>query len=528
MRKSLYMLIAFSAALALRLYPAFLSGLPFSTDAWSPIRNAELLLEYTPIRLDSDVMDGYNCYWPANSLFGAVLSQIFGFKPIKAMAFGVPLAAALAVPIFYALTCWVGGSRRLAFSSSILLAAAYYPYALFTSGVTKETYANPLYMLSILIFLTRREFRGMLLFTVASLALVMAHHLTTLVAIFILASITLAFLIIGILEGGSLDRFSLLFTLILTVEAALYFGFYAYRGFKVSFTLSNLLSAFSYQTLFFALMLHLAFKPRKAFNRGMICIASAAAVSLMVFICMKKPIMPDAPTLPSRYMLYAAPFILTSPLMAVGVEEVRGMRGERSRALLFWLSTLIGFEAYSVFGDSPLGLTLAYRVINFLCVPLIIFSAFGFQGLYEACSRLLRAAAVAALMAAVALNVYSVYASISLQERYLGYFWLYRQPEYYAAAWIKDSDGSLTVAGDVKALYLLKCYFNLSVDVFQGLKYLAGNGRKPQILFTYSQMLRNGYVMYGGCSVDLPENWINKASSLNQVYSNSLVNVYVG
>jgi hypothetical protein len=204
------------------------------------------------------------------------------------------------------------------------------------------------------------------------------------------------------------------------------------------------------------------------------------------------------------------------------------MRGERSRALLFWLSTLIGFEAYSVFGDSPLGLTLAYRVINFLCVPLIIFSAFGFQGLYEACSRLLRAAAVAALMAAVALNVYSVYASISLQERYLGYFWLYRQPEYYAAAWIKDSDGSLTVAGDVKALYLLKCYFNLSVDVFQGLKYLAGNGRKPQILFTYSQMLRNGYVMYGGCSVDLPENWINKASSLNQVYSNSLVNVYVG
>jgi len=34
--------------------------------------------------------------------------------------------------------------------------------------------------------------------------------------------------------------------------------------------------------------------------------------------------------------------------------------------------------------------------------------------------------------------------------------------------------------------------------------------------------------MYGGCSVDLPENWINKASSLNQVYSNSLVNVYVG
>jgi hypothetical protein len=51
------LVLAFLAAFALRLYPTILSGLPFSTDAWSPIRNTELLLERTPISLNSAVMD---------------------------------------------------------------------------------------------------------------------------------------------------------------------------------------------------------------------------------------------------------------------------------------------------------------------------------------------------------------------------------------------------------------------------------------------------------------------------------------
>jgi hypothetical protein len=41
-------------------------------------------------------------------------------------------------------------------------------------------------------------------------------------------------------------------------------------------------------------------------------------------------------------------------------------------------------------------------------------------------------------------------------------------------------------------------------------------------------MLRNGYAVYGGYIVDLPENWAERASSLNHVYSNGQANVYVG
>jgi hypothetical protein len=145
-------------------------------------------------------------------------------------------------------------------------------------------------------------------------------------------------------------------------------------------------------------------------------------------------------------------------------------------------------------------------------------SAFGLERLYKArggSRRAAEAVALTVLIAVAALSSYSMYASVSLQERYMGYFWLYRQPEYCAAAWVKGVVCSQTVAGDVKASYMLSGYFGLNVNALQGLQYLTGKtGSKPQILFTYEQMARNGYVIYGGYSVDLPENWMEKLFQL--------------
>ncbi|MEM4576223.1 MAG: hypothetical protein QW701_02030 [Candidatus Nezhaarchaeales archaeon] len=66
------------------------SGLPFSTDAWPLIRNTELLLENTPVSLSHEVFDGYNNYWPASSIFGAVFSLISGLSPMVAMSMSIP------------------------------------------------------------------------------------------------------------------------------------------------------------------------------------------------------------------------------------------------------------------------------------------------------------------------------------------------------------------------------------------------------------------------------------------------------
>ena len=529
MRGAVYAILPLLIAFALRLYPTSLSSLPFSTDAWSPIRNTEIILEYTPISLDSGMLDDYNSYWPANSLFGAVFSLITGLKPIVAMAVGIPLAGALTIPIFYALALRISRSHELAFFSSILLATSY-PYTLFTSGVTKETYANPLYMLSMLIFLSRGKWRKALLFVIASLVLAMAHHLTALVAIAVMTSIALASSIIMVRRGSSLDKPGFLFVSIITAVTALYFGLYAYRGLKVAVTPSDLLSVASYQILALAIMLYLVFKLRILLG----CITSTTIVSLIAFLSTVRPMMSDAPLLPSHYTLYAAPFILASPLIVLGIEELRSMKGENHLAPLFWLSTLVGLEAYAVFGNQPLGLTLAYRTLNFLCMPLVMLSAFGLHRTYKDRSRprgkrTWKAVAISVLTVMAVLSSYGVYASVSLQERYMGYFWLYRQPEYFAAAWIKDAAYSQTIAGDVKASYLLRDYFGLDVNVIGGLQYLTGKtDYKPQILFIYGQMSRNGYVVYGGYSVDLPENWAEKLYDLGLSYSNGAVYIYGG
>jgi hypothetical protein len=533
MKKFLCITIAFSAALAIRLYPVFLSGLPFSTDAWSPIRNTELLLEHTPISLENPIMDGYNSYWPANSLFGAVFSQIIGLKPMMAMAIGIPVVGALTIPIFYTLIYRVSQSFELAFFSSILLATIY-PYAHFTAGVTKETYANPLYMLLILIFLSHGKWRKMILFAIASLALVMAHHLTTFVTIAILASIALGSFAIRIKRGISHDNSSFLPVAILTALTILYFGLYAYRGWKITITPSEMFSVASYMFLAFAITLYFVLKPQKpsSWKTLITCITATTFAFLIAFLLTKRPITPEAPILPGYYMLYAVPFILMAPLIAFGIEELRSMHGKDNYVLLFWFSILVGLEAYAVFGDSPLGLTLIQRILNFLCIPLIILSAFGLLKLYKIYSNprkqiMAKTIAIIGLIAIVVLNSYNMYASVNLQERYMGYYWFYNQPEYYAATWIKGVSYNQTIAGDMKVSYLLKGYFDLKVNVPQGLQYfMEKTSSKPKILFTYDQMLRNGFAMYGGYSINLPENWTEKLYELNLLYSNGPVNIY--
>ena len=534
MRRILYAISALLIALIIRLYPTLLSGLPFSTDAWSPIRNTELLLEYTPINLNDEVMDGYNCYWPANSLFGAILSLTTGIKPLAAMAFGIPFAGALTTLIFYVLVSRMSGSPELAFFSSILLATGC-PYAIFTAGVTKETYANPIYVLSILIFLSRRGWREILLFTIASAALVLAHHLTALVAIAILACISLAAHIIRFRGGLSPDRSSLIYVSILSAITALYFGLYAYRGLRVTLTLSDWLSAFSYQILTFTLALYFAFKPYRRSGRrtALTCSMAAALVLFIALLCTKRSIIPAAPRLPSHYLLYETPFILIASLTALGYGMLREMGSECHFAPLFWLAVILGLEGYAVFGDSPFGLTLAYRTLNFLWPPLAIICGAGLHRLYYVTDgsfkrKLKKIIATVALMLIATLNSYSVYAAVSMQERYMGYFWLYKTSEYEAGVWIASATNKTVVAGDVKASYLLHDYFNVKVDVFRGLKYLAGGGAKPQTLLVYDLMLKNGYVLYGGYSVDLPENWTKKLCDLNIIYSNGYVNVYNG
>jgi len=202
-------------------------------------------------------------------------------------------------------------------------------------------------------------------------------------------------------------------------------------------------------------------------------------------------------------------------------------------ASLFWLAALMGLQAYAVFGGSSLSLALAYRNLNFLHPALAILSAAGLYWLYETAKKphlqkIMKLAVMTIFLVIATLNAYSLYAAVSLEERYMGYHWLYRTQELQAGALIATTTSNLTVAGDMKVLYLMRDYFGAKVSVLQGLRYLTGSSEsQPPILFIYRQMLKNGYVLsFHG--VDLTKNWIEKASQLDLIYSNGLVELYRG
>ena len=166
--------------------------MPFSTDAWPLIKNTEILIQNTPVPLNSNLFDGYNNFWPGSSLFSAVLSETLNLQPTYVMAFGIPLFAALALLLFYVIVKRVTQNTEISLLATALLAAAF-PYTLFMAGVTKETFADPIYLSVIFLFLLKTNWKTTLLFTVASIALVLSHHLTAFLTLGIIASASIAF-----------------------------------------------------------------------------------------------------------------------------------------------------------------------------------------------------------------------------------------------------------------------------------------------------------------------------------------------
>jgi len=489
-------------------------------------------MQYTPVSLgDNAVFDGYNNYWPAISLFGAIFSLITGLLVVDAMAISIPLVAALTIPLFYVLVRRITKNTKIALIATALLATAY-PYTLFTAGVTKETFANPIYVCVLLIFLLVPSWKRTLLFSLSSVVLVLSHHLATLVTIGVLITLT-----IGLLYSkDSKTRYSVKSNVgllgILSGVAVAYFYFYSYSAFPASLSSSDLLTVGAHQLVVLAVILF--FTSKAGFpSRKQLLFCSSLIIMLSCFFVVlltQRPLVSSAPILPIHYVIYMVPFMVLLPVMMFAFD---GLYERRSRLLLplFWLSPIIALEGYAIFSGSPIGLTLTSRTLNFLILPLLILVGLAFYKCYTYSKnargrRIIILGMVASLLVVALVNCYSLFASVSLKERYMGYFWLYRAPESVASALIYATTVNQTVAGDVKVFYLLRGYFGVKVDVYGGLNYLAGDGSVPGLLFVYPEMVTNGYVIYNGNVWVLQENWTSKVVYLNAVYSNGMVNLY--
>ncbi len=532
MKKTIYVLLLVLVAVGLRLYPTLISGVPFSTDAWSPIRNTELMIQNTPVPLNSKIFDGYNNFWPADSLFGAVISEVTGLRPVEAMPLFFPLVGAAAIFVLFALV------RRLfdfkiALVASVVFATTF-AHAFFTAAVTKETYASPLYLTLILIFLhpTIGRNRQVALFTLASVTLAFTHHLTSLIAALILTSLAVGNFVRNMRDGVSPKKPDFLLVAIPITVTSLYYGLFAQAGMSMPLTWPEWLSLGSFQLLAFAAVVYAMYKPSVNARTVFIVLAAVVSVSFFIALNLTTAIVPGFTlTAQESVLLYLAPNFIAVPFIVVGFEKERKSNG--TIAPLFWIAPLIALEVFALLGNSAQSLALWIRTPNFICVPAAILTAVGLHWVIDKArgirlQRLVKVFAATIIIVIAAIGVYSMYASVSLQDPNLGYQWLYSKQELTAGTWIKGAYNNQTITGDIKSSLLLRDFFGVKTDELQGFEYLNGETTtQPAILFTYEEMMKNGYAL-AVHGANLPENWTQETLQMNIVYSNNLVILYAG
>ena len=527
----LYVLIPLLIAVAIRLYPTLISGMPFSTDGWPLIKNTEILVNNSPIPLSSNLLDSYNSFWPAISVFGAMLTEITGVSAITAMAIGVPVAAALAIPIFYTIVKKITQNSKIALISAILLATAF-PYTLFTAGVTKETFASPIYITLILLFFLKHDWKTTTLFAVTSIALVLTHHLTAFFAVGIMAALTIASYVSQDRERKVNSTHSnIIYTALLTGATALYLGVFSFNTLAVSVPVSDILSMGAYEFAAAALTLYVIGRRNKKSTKQLAweLVGILSVVIAILVVITRTSLLPTTPVVPVYYILFAMPFVIALPMVSISLNN--HSKKFSLMTPLFWLIPIVAFACYGIFANSAAGLSYAVRSINFLLPPLMILTGIGIYKLYQSANHpkthtLTKVVVCVIILSMVTINVSSIYATVSLQEPYLGYFWRYEPSEYQASDWLTSNIQNQTVAGDLKVTYLVNKYSGVPVSVTSGLSYLQGNGSAPEILYIYNQMKANGYVLYQGIPVTLPENWTDKLSNYNCIYINSEVAIY--
>jgi uncharacterized membrane protein len=139
--------------------------------------------------------------------------------------------------------------KGVSFIASLFLATAFSDVIL-TAGVKGETYAHPLYLLLIFLFLNQRLGwrKKTLLFTVTSVSLVLTHYYTAVLTVAILASIWLGTIVVRAKEGASFEIRNLTFPAILAGSILMYFLLYANWAFNFVSAI-DWLSAASYQAV---------------------------------------------------------------------------------------------------------------------------------------------------------------------------------------------------------------------------------------------------------------------------------------
>ena len=232
-------------------------------------------------------------------------------------------------------------------------------------------------------------------------------------------------------------------------------------------------------------------------------IAALAVLSLFVEF-------PYAPVFPLYFLPFAVPYI-------VGFYYINE---KKLTYVNLFLSSLLVLLLFSVLIETPLSFYIAYRLMDYLSIPLAML--FGLGGVRTKLIPFI-------LLILAASNLFAIFATVNLQLPYTGGTTeVYTQPEFFAVSFISGNNVLAEVSTCVKFQFLFQ-YFGQSVDRYSAYYYLIGKA-PPPTLFLLTPSLSQGYVLdYNeNLPYPVPANYEEKLSNVSLIFNDGAVQLYMG
>lgn len=464
-------------ALMLRLYPYLYTREPFTTISWDNLYLSNMLLSgKVPL---SNLLIIHPTL--GSEFFSAIFSKVTSIYPISFEPLIIPAVGSISVLIIYLMVRDFG--VKVAFLSSTFL-ALFFGEALIDASVKNGVYGEPLFLLAIWLMMRRKSgLKEYFLLFLISLSLIPVYFYFTgflfLIALFFtlydrdwkkFISVSLPLLIL-------FPHLSTIIRPIYLLALGVYIAFYFLTIFLLKFNVKGY-------------------------------VISGLMVVLVILSLFVK--LPYATVFPLYFLPFAVPYI-------VGFYYINE---KKLTYVNLFLSSLLVLLLFSVLIKTSLSFYIAYRVMDYISIPLAML--FGLGGVRTKLIPFI-------LLILATSNFFAIFATVNLQLPYTGGTTeVYTQPEFFAVSFISYNNVLAEVSTCVKFQFLFQ-YFGQSVDRYSAYYYLIGKA-PPPTLFLLTPSLSQGYVLNYNENLPnpVPANYEEKLNNVSLIFNDGAVQLYMG
>lgn len=515
---ALLLIFVFSALL--HVYPTVLTGLPFDPDSWSHYSLSEKTVETGHFPQESPFFFvDYNTTWPGLTAVLTECSILSGIDLLTAARFCIPLISACSIILLYVIVKYVSQSSSAGVVSAAILTAGGL-YVNRSASLTKESLAFTLLLLCLYLYFTGRtqkRFTMMSLSFAAYFGLAVTHHISALMYMLIVFSVSVPLTMYELYHGTYSKRMG--------VCDSVYLGYITFVFYYINMRtpldylqigMSDIALLLSYLLIFGCIITYLVLKqnPKKLVY---ISILSAGLLAVLPYFIVYVGVYPFAP---EAFLKEAPPYMVLLIIGIISLYVVLTFPPERRLILSGWLIGLMSFLLFALTRErSAFSFVLLYRTLSYGYQLLSVFCGIA---IVFAVQRLRVVSKYLVIPFMVFVMILSFYA---VQSGYLGSYYeqkdLYWMPEYSSGLWVRDHlipNGLLT---DERLGKMFQGVADTDYDLGAFSELMVKGVHSPGVVVVYQDMYSHGFV------VDV--NFVKPEESLDEfdcIYSTTKVKIY--